>query len=148
MTNDLNTFQETTSSAVPTGHPEASSGAWAQSWSYPPRAGNEVHILIDGQAAYGEIAAAFHAARQFIYLTISFGDLDFLLVPESGEQMFDILRSRRSEGVDVRAVIWQPAKFTYNTIPDPAPKCIPGVNDGPGRIQARWDVPKGYKVCA
>ena len=66
-------------------------------------------ILIDGQAAYGEIAAAFHSAKKFIYLTISFGDQDFLLVPKTGETMFDILRSRRKDGVDVRMVVWQPA---------------------------------------
>ena len=42
-------------------------------------------ILIDGQAAYKEISAAFNTAKKFIYLTISFGDQDFLLVPETGE---------------------------------------------------------------
>ena len=67
---------------------------WAQKGSYPPRRGNEIQILIDGQAAYREIAAAFNKAKKFIYLTISFGDQDFLLVPESNETMFDILRSR------------------------------------------------------
>ena len=41
--------------------------------------GNEIQILIDGQAAYQEIADAFKKAKKFIYLTISYGDLDFLL---------------------------------------------------------------------
>jgi phosphatidylserine/phosphatidylglycerophosphate/cardiolipin synthase-like enzyme len=117
---------------------------WARQGSYPPRPGNEIQIFIDGQVAYREIAAAFHRAKQFIYLTISYGDPDFLLVPESKETFFDILRSRSQEGVDVRMVVWQPATLTADTIPDPAPAMIPGVNAGPRSIQARWDKAKGY----
>jgi len=118
---------------------------WGRHGTYSPRPGNKVAILIDGQAAYKEISDAFNRAKKFIYLTISFGDQDFLLVPKTGETMFDILRSRRKDGVDVRMVVWQPAdKNTQDTIPDPAPPGIPGVNKGPGSIQARWDKAKGY----
>ena len=122
----------------------ASPALWAQHGTYPPRQGNEIRILIDGQAAYREVAAAFHSAKEFIYLTVSFGNQDFLLVPESKETMFDILRSRRKDGVDVRMVVWQPAANTPDTIPDPSPASIAGVNDGQGSIQARWDKAKGY----
>ena len=59
--------------------------------------------------------------------------------------MFDIFRSGQKNGVDIRVVAWQPARPTPDTIPDPAPKMIAGVNDGPGAIQARWDMAKGYK---
>lgn len=122
----------------------ASPTHWAQHGTYPARQGNEVRILIDGQAAYGEIAAAFKTAAKFIYLTISYCDEDFLLVPETGETMFDILRARRKDGVDVRMVVWQPAMKTDDTIPDPSPNKIDGVNEGPTSIQARWDKAKGY----
>ena len=121
-----------------------SSNLWAQHGTYPPRQGNEIRILIDGQAAYHEISTAFHNAREFIYLTLSYGSEDFLLVPESNETMFDILRSRGGAGVDVRMVVWQPAMNTADTIPDPFPALIAGVNEGPGSIQARWDKAKGY----
>ena len=122
----------------------ASPTHWAQHGSYPARQGNEVRIFIDGQAAYGEVAVAFHSAKKFIYLTISYCGKDFLLVPETGETMFDILRARRKDGVDVRMVVWQPAMTTADTIPDPSPNKIAGVNEGPGSIQARWDRAKGY----
>ncbi len=122
----------------------ASQTLWAKDGTYPPRQGNEIRILIDGQAAYGEIAAAFHGAKEFIYLTLSYGSQDFLPVPASNEAMFDILRSRRKDGVDVRMVVWQPAEQTADTIPDPSPGRIAGVNDGLGSIQARWDKAKGY----
>jgi len=122
----------------------ASDALWAASGTYPPRQGNEVDILVDGQDAYREISDAFHNARDFIYLTISFGQQDFLLVPENGETMFDALRSRQKAGVDVRMVVWEPASDTADTIPDPSPGRIPGVNEGPGSIQARWDAAKGY----
>ncbi len=63
--------------------------------------------------------AAFHRAKKFIYATISFCSPDFLLVPEDGETLFDIFRSRRKDGVDVRTVVWEPARQTSDTIPDP-----------------------------
>jgi phosphatidylserine/phosphatidylglycerophosphate/cardiolipin synthase-like enzyme len=123
----------------------ASPTLWAQDGTYPPRPGNEVEVLIDGQAAYREVSTAFNTAKKFIYLTLSFADQDFLMVPESGETLFDILRSRQKSAVDVRMVVWQPAdKNTQDTIPDPAPPGISGVNEGPGSIQARWDIAKGY----
>lgn len=106
-----------------------SSKLWAQGFSYPARKGNEVAILIDGEAAYAEIAAAFNAAKEFIYLTISFGTEDFMPVPDAGVILFDILRSRQEEGVNVRIVIWQPESKTQDTIPDPSPGKIAGVNE-------------------
>ena len=125
---------------------DPTSTLWAQKGSYPPRPGNEVQILIDGQAAYSAIASAFHQAKKFIYLTISFADLDFLLVPQIEETLIDILRSRSDGGIDVRMVVWQPALHTPDTIPDPAPNNIPGVNDGTAdSIQARWDKAPGFK---
>ena len=117
---------------------------WAYNGSYQPRQGNDIEIQIDGQEAYKRISDAFHSAKKFIYLTISYCDHDFLLVPGSGQAMFDILRSRQKDRVDVRMVIWQPAASTPDTIPDPAPGKISGVNEGPGSIQARWDDAKGY----
>ncbi|MGO9372880.1 MAG: phospholipase D-like domain-containing protein [Syntrophobacteraceae bacterium] len=118
---------------------------WAVNGSYEHRAGNEVDILIDGQKAYKEISDCFHSAKKFIYLTISYGDQNFLLVPGNLEAFFfDILRSRQKDGVDVRMVVWQPAIKTADTIPDPAPIKIPGINEGSGSIQARWDRAKGY----
>jgi phosphatidylserine/phosphatidylglycerophosphate/cardiolipin synthase-like enzyme len=124
---------------------------WAQDpsshRSYPPRSGNEIKILIDGQAAYQEISAAFKNAKKFIYMTISYGDTDFLMVPKSQdpqEPLLSILSSRAADKVDVRMVIWQPALHTPDTIPNPAPDKIAGVNEGPGSIQARWDQAPGY----
>ena len=116
---------------------------WAQTGTYQVRKDNDIQILIDGQTAYKEIAEAFKRAKKFIYLTISYcgNNGDFLLVPETGETLFDILRSGASEGVDVCMVIWQPATKTDDTIPD---QQIAGVNEGPGSIQARWDKAKGY----
>ena len=141
---DFHHIWKTLSSIFAPCHNCPTSTLWSQHGSYPPRPGNEIQILIDGQAAYREIATAFRSAKRFIYLTISYGDQDFLLVPESGETMFDIFRSRQKDEVDVRMVVWQPALPTLDTIPDPAPAKISGVNDGPGSIQARWDKAEGY----
>jgi phosphatidylserine/phosphatidylglycerophosphate/cardiolipin synthase-like enzyme len=143
---DLSRLWEVICSVFTSGHTDTASRPWAKTGAYPPRLGNEVKIFLDGQAAYREIGAAFHQAKKFLYLTISFGSQDFLLVPKNGETMFDILRSRRKEGVDVRMVVWQPGRTTPDTIPNPTPKAtIAGVNEGVGSIQARWDVAKGYE---
>lgn len=120
----------------------ASHALWSHDGTYPPKQGNEVKILIDGEEAYKLVSDAFNKAREFIYLTISYCDDDFLLVPETDETIFDILRCRRAKGVEVRMVVWEPALRTANTIPDVNP--IPGVNDGPKCIQGRWDKAKGY----
>ena len=108
----------------------ASPTLWALNGTYLPREGNDIRILIDGQAAYDEVAAAFQRAKSFIYLTLSYGNQDFLPVPANNQTMFDILRSRRRAGVDVRMVVWEPATDTADTIPDPSPAGIPGVNEG------------------
>jgi len=120
---------------------------WATSRSnstYPPRPGNTIDIHIDGEDAYKAISDAFHNAKEFIYLTISFGDTDFVPVPYK-DTMFDILRCRAKHGVDVRMVIWQPGMHQDNTIPD---QKIEGVNDKEKNhsIQARWDKAKGYET--
>lgn len=124
--------------------PSAAPQIWSRKGSYPARSGNDVKILIDGQAAYADIAAAMNKAKKFIYSTYSYGDVNFLPVPETGETMFDLLRARSAAGVDVKLVVWQPALKTDGTIPDPAPGRIPGVDGGPGSIQARWDASPGY----
>jgi len=138
-------IRKTCSSFFTASQNQSTTTVWSQHGSYPLRSGNEVQIFIDGQAAYSEIAAAFHNAKKFIYTTISFGSQDFLLVPENGEVFFDILRSCSHAGVDVRMVVWQRAlNSTQDTIPDPSPGQIPGVNAGPGSIQARWDKAPGF----
>ena len=141
---DFHQIWDAVSSVFKSSPKAPTSTLWSQRGSYPLRTGNELEILIDGQAAYREISGAFQRAKKFIYLTISFGSQDFLLIPESGETMFDILRSRRANGVDVRMVVWEPACKTPDTIPDPTPATIVGVNDDAGSIQARWDKARGY----
>lgn len=138
--------ESATATALSTGAQiQANQQPWASTQgSYPPRIGNDVQIYIDGQAAYKDISDAFHRAKEFIYVTFSFGDEDFLLVPENGETMFDILRMRAKDGLVVQTVIWEPAVNTPDTIPDPYPAKIAGVNSGPNSIQARWDNAKGY----
>jgi phosphatidylserine/phosphatidylglycerophosphate/cardiolipin synthase-like enzyme len=140
-----NSISGAVSSFFKSSQQQSNQSPWASNeCTYPPRDGNDVQIYIDGQAAYADISAAFHHAKEFIYVTISFGDQDFLLVPENGETMFDILRLRAKDGLTVQTVIWQPAENTPDTIPDPSPAKIPGVNDGPNSVQARWDNAKGY----
>ncbi len=114
---------------------------WAQTGSYPRRPHNEIQILIDGQAAYQEIYNAFKKAKRFIYMTISYGAQDFLLVPESNETLFNILRSRSRTAWTSAWWCGSPRPNTDDTIPD---QKIAGVNEGPGSIQARWDKAKGY----
>ncbi len=116
----------------------------AKNATYPTRQGNDIDTLIDRQAAHREISEAFPSAKKFIYLTISYGDQDFVLVWNPLQIFFDLLRSRQRAGVDVRMVLWQPALRADDTIPDPTPIKIPGVNEGAWCIQARWDRAKGY----
>ena len=52
MSNIIHDLRETISSVFSSGRLVTTLGHWANTGTYPPRLGNEIQILIDGQAAY------------------------------------------------------------------------------------------------
>ncbi len=102
------------------------------SGSYPRREGNLVRPLIGGREAFRRIAEAVDAARDRVWLTVTFYGDDFRL--PDGRGLFDLLDGAAARGVDVRAVFWAPNPESANygrTYPIESP-------DRP-RLRLRWD---------
>jgi len=114
---------------------------WATSGSYPARPGNELAVFIDGQDSFAAIYDAIANTKSYLYATFAYVDFDFRLRPDLPMPLLDILRSRAVAGVDVRILIWDPVTHIPGTIRDPGATVIPGINQGPGSVQARWDQP-------
>jgi phosphatidylserine/phosphatidylglycerophosphate/cardiolipin synthase-like enzyme len=84
---------------------QASPGGWADG-AFPPRQGNAVDVLIDGETALPRMAAAIRGARSHVHLTGWFVSPDFVL--EDGERPLVLrnLLAETAEQVDVRLLLW------------------------------------------
>lgn len=83
-----------------------SNSIFAQTGSYPARAGNAVRPLIDGIPAFQRICAAIEAATTSVWVTVAFLHDDFELPDERGS-LFDVLDRAHARGLDVRALFWR-----------------------------------------
>ena len=72
---------------------------FAESGSYPVRAGNRVRPLIDGEPAYGRICEAVEAAQHSVWLTVAW-IWDY--VPHAGRTRIVVRRARRGSGARSR----------------------------------------------
>ncbi len=86
--------------ALPNHIPSVSSG------SYPVRAGNMVHPLIDGESAFTRICEAVEAAMHSVWVTVAYLNPDFEM-PGGGGSFFDVLDRAKARGVDVRVIFWR-----------------------------------------
>jgi phosphatidylserine/phosphatidylglycerophosphate/cardiolipin synthase-like enzyme len=73
--------------------------------SYPPREGNQVRVLIDGDEAFRRISDAVANARRSVWITVSFTQIDVVL-PGCGEPFLDLVSRVALAGVDVRLLFW------------------------------------------
>jgi phosphatidylserine/phosphatidylglycerophosphate/cardiolipin synthase-like enzyme len=114
---------------------------WAHTGRYPSRPGNTLEVFIDGEDSFAAIYSALAAAKTYLYVTFAYVDFDFRMVPSLPIPLLDLLKARAEAGVDVRILIWDPVTKIPGTIRDPRDTVIPGINQGPGSVQARWDQP-------
>jgi len=104
---------------------DAPPGGWAAD-APPPRAGNAVEVLVDGETAFPRIVADIRAARSFVHLTGWFLSPDFVL--EAGETpvvVRDLLAAAATR-VDVRVLLWAGAPIPVFT---PARRLARAVRD-------------------
>ena len=80
---------------------------FVQSASYPIRPGNLVRPLIDGEPAFRRICEAIEAARQSVWVTVTFMWAAFEM-PDSRGGAFDVLDRAAARGIDVRLIFWRP----------------------------------------
>lgn len=79
---------------------------FADTCSYPPRDGNHVRPLVDGEPAFRRICAAIDAAERSVWVTVAFMHHDFAM-PDGRGSLFDVLDRAAARGLDVRALFWR-----------------------------------------
>ncbi len=79
---------------------------FATGGAYPPRPGNAVRPLIDGEPAFRRIVEAVEAARASVWVTVAFIERD-LALPGARGTFFDLLDRAAARGLDVRALFWR-----------------------------------------
>jgi phosphatidylserine/phosphatidylglycerophosphate/cardiolipin synthase-like enzyme len=113
--------------------------------SYPPRPGNAVRPLVDGEPAFRRIAEAVEAARHSVWVTVAFYDPAFEM-PDGRGGLFDVLDAAVDRGLDVRVIFWR------HTLLEQAEPGVhfPGTAEQRAmlarrgsRFQARWDAAHG-----
>jgi cardiolipin synthase A/B len=79
--------------------------------SYPPRCGNLVRPLIDGQPAFQRICELIETARRSVWVTITFM-WQACEMPDGRGTPFDVLDRAAAQGIDVRIIFWRPDEET------------------------------------
>jgi phosphatidylserine/phosphatidylglycerophosphate/cardiolipin synthase-like enzyme len=88
---------------------------------YPPRRGNVIHPLINGERTFIAVDEALSGAKQTIDV-ISWGfDPSMRLRMPAGKRVGELLREKARAGVAVRVLIWR------NVIADAAENNLPGI---------------------
>jgi phosphatidylserine/phosphatidylglycerophosphate/cardiolipin synthase-like enzyme len=80
-------------------------GGWAED-APPPRAGNRLEVLIDGEHALERMVAEMRAATSFIHLTGWFMSPDFVMVDGPEPVVLRNLLAELARRVDVRVLLW------------------------------------------
>jgi phosphatidylserine/phosphatidylglycerophosphate/cardiolipin synthase-like enzyme len=104
---------------------DAPAGGWAHD-APPPRAGNEVEVLIDGATAFRRIVADIRAARSSVHLTGWFLSPDFVLEDGDTPVIVRDLLAAAAARVDVRVLLWAGAPLPVFT---PARRLVRTVRD-------------------
>jgi len=84
---------------------EASGDGWAAG-EPPPRAGNSVEVLIDGEEALPRIAEELRRAESYVHITGWYFSPDFELVRGEQPVVLRALLAELAERVDVRVLAW------------------------------------------
>jgi phosphatidylserine/phosphatidylglycerophosphate/cardiolipin synthase-like enzyme len=104
---------------------DAPPGGWADE-APPPRAGNDVEVLIDGAAAFRRMAADIRAARAYVHLTGWFMSPDQVLEDGDAPLVVRDLLAETARRIDVRVLLWAGAPLPVFT---PARRLVRTVRD-------------------
>jgi cardiolipin synthase A/B len=83
--------------------------------AYPPRAGNRVRLLVDGEPAFRRICEAIEGSRRSVWATVTFMWPEFEM-PDGRGSALDVLDRAARRGVDVRLIFWRPDAETASYV--------------------------------
>jgi cardiolipin synthase len=114
---------------------------FAESGSYPVRAGNRVRPLIDGEPAYRRICEAVEAAQHSVWLTVAW-IWDSFRMPDGRGSLFDVLDAAAGRGIDVRVIFYRhtaDGAFPRHIVFQGTPEQRLWLENRGSRFFARWD---------
>src|SRR3989454_9068826 len=112
---------------------------FARGGAYPPRPGNAVRPLVDGEPAFRRIAEAVEAARASVWVTVAFIERD-LALPGACGTFFDLLDRAAARGLDVRALFWREPELD---------RLLPGASHfGGSEAERAWLRARGARFLA
>jgi phosphatidylserine/phosphatidylglycerophosphate/cardiolipin synthase-like enzyme len=84
---------------------DAPAGGWAGDAS-PPRAGNDMRVLIDGEEALAAMVSEIRGARSHVHMTGWFMSPDFVLQDSASPVVLRTLLAEAAKRVEVRVLLW------------------------------------------
>jgi phosphatidylserine/phosphatidylglycerophosphate/cardiolipin synthase-like enzyme len=84
---------------------DAPAGGWAQDAS-PPRPGNRLDVLVDGEQMFGALLEELAAARSHVHMTGWYMSPDFVLRHGDPPVVLRNLLAELADRVDVRVLLW------------------------------------------
>lgn len=114
---------------------------FAETGTYPPRAGNHVRPLIDGVPAFSRICEAVEAAQHSVWLTVAW-IWDAFRLPGGRGSLFDVLDAAVARGLDVRVIFYRhtaEGPFPYHIIFQGTPEQRLWLDGRGSRFFVRWD---------
>jgi phosphatidylserine/phosphatidylglycerophosphate/cardiolipin synthase-like enzyme len=114
---------------------------FAESGSYPVRAGNVVRPLIDGEPAFRRICEAVEAAQHSLWLTVAW-IWDAFRLPDGRGSLFDLLDAAAGRGIDVRVIFYRhtaEGPFPRHMVFEGTPEQRLWLEGRGSRFYARWD---------
>jgi cardiolipin synthase A/B len=112
-----------------------------QTASYPPRPGNALRPLVDGEPAFRRVCEAIEAARESVWATVAFMWADFQM-PDGRGSALDVLNRAAARGLDVRLIFWRPDPETERHKANAfwgSPEHIGLLQTSGSTIRVRWD---------
>ncbi|MDQ8732777.1 phosphatidylserine/phosphatidylglycerophosphate/cardiolipin synthase family protein [Bradyrhizobium sp. LHD-71] len=114
---------------------------FADAGSYPVRAGNLVHPLIDGEPAFRRICKAVETAQHSVWLTVAW-IWDAFRMPDGRGSLFDVLDAAAGRGVDVRVIFYRhtvEGPFPRHMVFQGTPEQRLWLESRGSRLRVRWD---------
>ena len=109
--------------------------------SYPPRPGNMVRLLVDGEPAFRRVCEAIDAAQRSVWATVTFL-WAACRMPDGRGAPLKVLSRAAARGLDVRLIFWRPdpetARLRANAFWG-APEHFALLRASASAVRIRWD---------
>jgi cardiolipin synthase A/B len=121
--------------------PDQTPSLFVTTGTYPPRVGNSVQLLIDGEPAFRRVCQAIETARHSVFVTVTFMWSAFRM-PDGRGTTLEVLKRAAKRGLDVRVIFWRPDNETASLRRNAfwgAPEHFELLEQLQPQVSIRWD---------